>query len=147
MEFGTKIKGGIQYIPRDMLSESVPGSIYQLKIQTRGVSDPARAINLLKTELPKKFPGLKVLWANVEGEMIYLQISGSPFLWQALLLFLPTLLGLIGIVIVLVAVYLVFAAVPGWVIGILLAGIGLIIFGPSIGEWVLAGVPIIEEVP
>lgn len=146
MEFGTRIISETQYIPNAMLTDSVPGSKYQLQIKTNGVPDPATTINLLRTELPKKFFDLKVLWINIENDIITMQISGSPFLWASLLLFLPTILGAIGIIIVLISVYLMFAAVPSWIWATLIIGGVLIILGPKIGEWALAGIPTVTEV-
>ena len=141
MEFGTKTVTELQYIPKAMLTDSVPGQKYELKIRTNGVPDPAATINLLRTELPKQFFDLKVLWINIEGDTITIQISGSPFLWASLLLFLPTILGAVGVIIVLIAVYLMFSAVPGWVFALVIIGGVLIFVGPKIGEWALEGIP------
>jgi len=145
MEYGTKTITELQYIPKDMLTDSVIGQKYELKIRTNGVPDPAATINLLATELPKQFFDLKVLWINVEGDTITIQISGSPFAWPALLLFLPTILAGVGVIIVLIGVYLMFSAVPGWVFALVIIGGVLIFVGPKIGEWALEGIPTVTE--
>lgn len=141
--YGVKVKGEAQYIPRSMLTESVIGSIYELRIKTTGVPNPQEAANLLLKELPRKFPGLHIIWIGIKDDQINIQLSGSPFAWAVLLLFLPTLLTLIGIVTTLTAVYLVFTTIPGWVIGLFLIGVALIIFGPKIAEWTMAEIPTI----
>jgi len=134
-----------KYIPKAVLTESVPGSKYELTIKTYGVPDPEATINLLRTELPNKFFDLKVLYINIEGDTITMQLSGSPFLWMSLLLFLPTILGALGVIVVLISVYLMFAAVPSWIWATLIIGGILILAGPWIGELVLGGVPTLTE--
>jgi len=145
MEYGTKTISKTQYIPNAILTESVPGSKYELQIRTNGIANPVATINLLKTELPKKFFDLKVIWINIEGNTITMQISGSPFLWASLLLFLPTLLAVIGIIVVFVSVYLMFAAVPSWVWALLVIGGALVLVGSKIGEWALGGIPTVTD--
>ncbi len=134
MEYGTKLLGKTMYIPRKMLTESVPGQIYHIDIKTKGVPNPEEAIRVLRTELPKKFPGLKVHWIEVHDPYIKLQITGSPFAWALLLMFLPQILALSGIVVLLIAVYLFMVTVPTWMYALLGLGAVLIFFGPSIAK-------------
>lgn len=127
-EYGKKIAGRIVYMPRSILTESVPGAVYQLEMKTKGVPDPKKVISALITELPKRFKDLKVLWIEVRDPYIRMQIRGSPFSWAALLAALPLILLAVGVVLLLVSVYLVFAAVPSWVYGLLVVG-ALISYG------------------
>ena len=134
IEYGRKVAGRIVYMPRNVLTESVPGAVYQLEIKTKGVPDPKKAISTLTTELPRKFPRLKVLWIQVEDPYIRMQIQGSPFSWAALLAFLPEILMAIGIIVLFITVYLVISWVPSWVWALLLTGTLLLFVGPRIAR-------------
>jgi len=133
VEFGKKVFGPTKYIPRAMLTESVPGAIYELHIKTKGVPDPQLAAKVITEKLYERFRA-KVIWISIEGSDIRLQLVGSPFAWSLLLVFLPEILLAIGIIVLLISVYLVFAHIPGWVLG--LAAIGAILFvgAPTISK-------------
>lgn len=128
MEVGKRTKGSTKYIPEAMLTESTIGAIYELQIKTEGVDNPQEAINIISSELPKKFKGLEVLWARVDSPYIKVQIKGSPFVWSAVLLFLPQILATVGIIVALIAVYLIWSAIPSWAMALLIIG-GIIIWG------------------
>ena len=131
IEVGKRVIGMKKYIPRAMLTESIPGSIYEIEIVTKGIPNPDEAIDVLRMELPKRF-NLKVLWVGVENNVVRMQIIGSPFPWPALLAFLPEILLAIGIVVVLISVYLVFSHIPSWVYALLIIG-SILTFGAYIG--------------
>ena len=139
VEYGRKVAGRTVYMPRDILTESVPGAVYQLEIKTKGVPDPKKAISALTTELPRKFPRLKVLWIQVEDPYIRMQIQGSPFAWAALLAFLPEILMAIGIIVLFITVYLVISWVPSWIWALLAAGALLFFVGPAIVRKIVPG--------
>lgn len=141
VEIGKRIVGKVEYIPRAMLIESVPGQLYEVEIRTKGVSDPEQAISALSHELPREFKGLKVHWIGVDGSVIKMQITGSPFAWAAFMLFLPALLTVIGIGVTLIAVYLVWTMVPPWVTAILIIGTILTLFGSQMGDLIMRGLP------
>lgn len=132
MSYGVKKAGKTLQIPKEMLTESVIGQVYELEIATEGVSDPQETVNVLAAKIPEQFPTAEVLWVKVEDNTIRLQIRGSPFAWSALLLFLPQILVVVGVVIAFVAVYMVFQAIPSWAWALLVVGAGLIIFAPKI---------------
>ena len=134
IEVGKRVVGYTKYIPRAMLTESVPGVVYELEIRTEGIPDERAVINLLREEMPKKFKGLEVLWIRVDDKVIRMQIIGSPFAWSLVLLWLPEILALIGVVVTFIAIYFVAAEVPSWAWAILAVGVALIWLGPKIGS-------------
>ena len=134
IEVGRRVLGTLQYIPKAMLTESVPGAIYHLDIKTQGIPNPEQCASLLAAELPKRIKGLKIIWIGFDGDIIKLQIEGSPFPWALLLFLLPTILAIIGIVVILVAVYSIITAIPTWALALLLIGVGVIIFARPIGR-------------
>ena len=135
-EYGRKIVAQrTVLIPPSMLTESVPGAVYQLEIKTKGIPDPQKVISVLTTELPRKFPDLKVLWIRVENQSISMQItSNPPFTWALLLALLPEILMAIGITILFITVYLVVSWVPSWIWALLLTGTLLFFVAPGIAR-------------
>lgn len=126
-------------IPMQNLKVARKGSIYLLKLDVSTLTqDKAlEALNTLTAEMKNKF-GIKTIYGKAEPNAIHLIIQGSPFSWLALLAWLPTILGLIGIILFGVSVWQTVTAIPSWVWGTLIIGGALILFGPAIGEWILA---------
>jgi len=122
-----------QILPKFMLTEAIPGQIYEIQVRTKGIPDPKGAVSLLTKEIPKKFKA-EVIWVRVLDDIINFQIVGSPFAWSAFLAYLPELLSLVGIIVTLIAIYLVWATTPGWVVGLLLVGLALVWLSGYIGE-------------
>lgn len=138
LELGKKLSGRLLEIPRVVLTESVPDKVYQLRIETKGIVNEKEVGKAIVTELHNKFRA-RVIWIRIENGVINLQLIGSPFAWVVLLAFLPTMLAIFGIVVVLISLYSVLAAIPGWAWGLLAVGIGLILFGPTVVKAVTAG--------
>lgn len=134
IQFGRRVEGKLVAIPKDMLTESVPDAVYEVHVKTEGIPNPEECAKHLVKELPAKVKGLKIIWIGFEGDTIKMQIVGSPFAWSLLLFLLPTILAIIGIVMVLVSVYSVITAIPTWAWALLLIGIGLIVFAKPITE-------------
>lgn len=132
MKYGTQTIGRTLIIPVNYLKtqESIPGEIYELQIQTNGIADPQKSINALVTKIAEKFMDTKVLWVDIAGNTVRMQIQGSPFAWATLLRFLPQILAVIGIVVVSIGVYLVVGSVPSLAWAALGVGLVLIFFGP-----------------
>lgn len=136
IELGRRVEGKARLIPPSLLMkmESVPDSVYQIEIQTKGVRDEKAVVDTLVKGLREKF-GVKVIWISVNKpkDMIKLQIVGSPFAWSALLLFLPTILLAIGVIVVLIAVFLIIVERPVLaalaVVGLALIGVGAALRG------------------
>ncbi len=134
---GKKPEGELKYIPREILTESVPGAIYEIHIRTqsllgRGGPDKETIATILIKELPTRFNGLKIHWIQINDEMIKVAITGSPFAWSALFLALPQILSVIGVTILMIGVYLLWAHVPGYVIGLIIVGALILYIAPKI---------------
>jgi len=138
LELGKKVGEKGKPLPIAMLTDSVPGKFYHISIETAGISDEKVAVDTVVNELREEFKA-KVVWIKVDGKNIELQLCGSPFVWAVLIPFIPTILGVIGISVVLVAVYSIMAAIPGWALGLLVIGAFLTFFGPGIARAVLGG--------
>lgn len=138
LEVGKLAGTKLLYIPKEILTDSVPGKVYHITIETKGVIDEQQVVNTLTTELYTRFKA-KVIWMRIVDNVIDIQLIGSPFVWAALLAFLPTILGILGILVVLISLYSVLAAIPGWTWGLLAVGIGMILFGPKLAEAVSGG--------
>jgi len=128
-------------IPLHQLGVSRRGAVYMLKLD---VSDMTRekakeALEQLVKGLDEKFHAKTVYAAAYKNE-IYLQVRGSPFAWAAVLAWLPVILAAIGVILFGVAVWQIIAPVPTWVWATLVIGGALVLFGPAIGEWILAEV-------
>ena len=130
LELGVRVKGTTEYIPRKMLKTSVKGSIYEMDIKTTGIPLDKRkdVADLLVYEMWDKFHA-RTHWVEVTDKVIKIQITGSPFVWAALLLFIPEILTGLGITVTLIAVLLLIGHAPVWVLVLGVIGVGLIIFG------------------
>lgn len=120
-------------LPIEMLTDSVPGKFYHMSIETGGITNEEAAASTLVNKLYEEFKA-EVIWIKVDGKNVELQLSGSPFVWAALIPFIPTILNIIGITVVLVAVYSIMSAIPGWAWGLLIIGGSIIFIGPSIAK-------------
>jgi hypothetical protein len=138
LELGKLAGTRIVEMSKDVLTDSVPGKVYHLTIETKGIANEEEVVKTLVTELYNNFKA-QVIWIRIVDGVIDLQLIGSPFAWVALIAFLPTILAMLGIVVVLISLYSVLAAIPGWAWGLLAVGVGLMLFGPKIGEAVTTG--------
>lgn len=136
ISYGTPVSGRLVPVSEPELSVkmALPGELYQVEIQTRGVADPQGALETLISELDNKF-GAKTVYAYADSERILLQLYGSPFAWAALIPFLPLILSGIGIVVTLISVYFIFAGIPSWAWGVLAMGLVMLFLFPAILEW------------
>jgi len=136
---GEHKEGELTYIPRNMLSESVIGQIYEVHVRTQsllglGGASKKNIANIIIQELPKRVPGLKLKWIRVEDTMIKIQFVGSPFPFALLLLMLPEILSLVGITVSLIGVYLVWRKIPSSALAIIALGIALFYLAPIISK-------------
>ena len=144
LALGKKVGKRGRPLPVKMLTDSVPGKFYHLNIETTGISDEKAVASLLINKLNEKFKA-KVVWIKVEGNNIELQISGSPFVWAVLIPFIPTILAVIGISVVLVAVYSIISAIPTWAWALLIIGSVLAVFGPGIARTLVPEIEVEER--
>ena len=122
---------GTQTILMDktMLTESVIGQIYELKIRTNGVPSPQLVAATLSKTLREKL-NAKLLYFEVDKDVITMQIEGSPFAWSVMLVLLPEILVTLGVVVMLIMIYLVSSAIPSWQYGIMLLALAVIFLAP-----------------
>jgi hypothetical protein len=136
LEFGVRTVGQFIEVPRD--SEVVPGAIYEIHVDGSGIvgreEDVAR---LLYESLPVKFP-VKINWINISGNSLQFQVNALPEaagpLLQGIFLFLPEVLGIIGIIITAIGIFLVVAYSPTWTVLMMIGGVILIVLGSVLGQ-------------
>jgi len=129
---GRRMPGSLMPISQSELSvgETVKGNFYELHIDTDGIPDPNSAVNALMVGLRNQ--GVEAVWASADAKKIRIQIAGSPTSWPIILSLLPQILSLMGISVILISVYFVFAVIPGWVWGLLAIGIMFLTIVPAI---------------
>jgi len=115
---------------KSLLTESVIGQRYENQIKTNGVPSPDVAASILSKTLREKF-GAKLLYFSVDGAVLTLQIEGSPFAWNLLLVFLPEILVSLGIVALFIMVYLITSSIPSWQYGVAALALSLIFIAPG----------------
>ena len=119
------------YMDKVMLTESVIGQVYELQLRTEGIETPEVAAAAVSRKLKEKF-NATILYFEVDDDIITIQIEGSPFAWAQLLVFLPEILGVLGIVVLLIMVFLVGSTIPSWQYGLGAAALSLIFLAPNI---------------
>uniref|UniRef100_A0A6M3LVX5 Uncharacterized protein n=1 Tax=viral metagenome TaxID=1070528 RepID=A0A6M3LVX5_9ZZZZ len=129
---GQRIPGSLQPLSQVTLStgETEKGKYYELHIDTDGITDPSKAVEALIVGLRNH--GVETVWASADARRINIQIAGSPMAWAALIPLVPTILSVLGIVVTLVAVYVIFGGVPGWAFGLLAIGILFLTIVPTL---------------
>jgi len=119
---GQRIPGSMAPLSQATLSMGATekGKFYELHIDTDGIPDPRRAVDTLIAGL--RAQGVETVWASADAKSIRLQIAGSPMSWPVVLSLLPSILGVLGIAVILISVYLIVSGVPGWFWGLLVVG-------------------------
>ncbi len=125
-------------LPPENLKVAPKGTFYTLELDVSDLTPEkaVEALNMLAKNLEKNFKA-RLIYANASKNKIYLQIKGSPFSWLALLAWLPTILGMLGIILFGVSVWQAITSIPSWVWAMLITSGALVLFGPRIGEWIL----------
>jgi hypothetical protein len=124
-------------IPLESLVVGTKGSIYDIRLDVQGLTEKnaVATLDMLQRELLDRF-GIEIVYGTVVENGINLIIKGSPFAWAVLLAALPLILGALGLSMVGLSVWQIFANVPGWVWWTFGIGAGLFLFGPRIGNWI-----------
>lgn len=119
---GQKIPGGLMALDISTLSfgETVKGKFYEIHIDTDGIPDPSRAVTALTEGLRNQ--GVQTIWASSDGKRITIQIAGSPMAWSVFMTLVPTILSVIGVIVTIIAVYMIISDIPGWAWGMLVVG-------------------------
>jgi len=122
----------LERLPMETLTESVPGKHYHLHIETDGIyGNKEELAGMLVNGLWENFRA-KVKYMRIGDYNIDIQLEGSPFAWSALIPWIPSIIGLIGVAVTLIAVYGIISAIPSWAWATLGIGLGLLFFGPTI---------------
>lgn len=129
-ELGTLAGRYVVEIPKEMLTTSVPGKFYHIRIETGGVSDEEHVANTLINGFLTEFKA-KVVYVQIENGVVNLQLEGSPFAWAAVIVWLPSVFTLLGIALLGISIYTVFASIPSWAWGTLAVGVILLLLAPS----------------
>ena len=130
LTLGEHKDGDLIYMPYKTLSESVIGQTYEAHVKTQGLlgrggASKENIANIIIQELPKRVPGLKLNWIEVDDTMIKLQFIGSPFAWAVFLSALPSILGLVGVTVTIIGIFLIWSKIPRWMLGVLVLGVSL----------------------
>ena len=129
---GRKIPGSLVPLSQVTLStgETEKGRFYELHINTDGIPDPRRAVDTLIAGLRNR--GVETVWASADARQIKIQIAGSPIAWAAVIPFIPTILSAVGVIVTVIAAYLIVTGIPTWAWGILAIGVLLLFVVPTL---------------
>lgn len=123
---GTKIVGTYVRIPEQMLDVTIPDWVYEIQILVdKPVSDSVALANLIKTEFSKRLPDVKIHWIFIDGDEVRIQITGSPTAWSLILSLLPLIFTLLGLTLIMVAIWGVISSIPSWAWALLIMGVAL----------------------
>lgn len=135
MQYGARVSGILKPLFVDSLSMSKPNEIYELHIETDGVSDEAMAIQQALM-LEEQFPDLKVLYVETTPNRITMQITDigpSPWSFSGVFSAIPAIFVIVGIIIVGVILLQVYQTNPLILWGLVLIG-GVVTFYLLLGE-------------
>lgn len=130
--FGSPLK--LQKVQLDPAKDQpIPGCYYEIQVVTdRGV--PENQIQTLITQIVNGFEqrGLTVQSVEVNDNQTAIQFRGSPFEWIEILSFLPLIFTLLGLAVLLLAIFNLITSIPTWVWGAIVIGSILIFAEPWI---------------
>jgi hypothetical protein len=109
--FGAKIAGTAIPIPIYALRETIPGVVYEIRIKTNKPAPP-HTIETIRRMFSQRLPQVKIHYIEVNDRNVTIQLEGSPIDWALILALLPLIFTLLGLAIILIAVYSLISAVP-----------------------------------
>jgi len=125
LEYGKRVEGVRIGIVGE---ESVPGMIYEVDCNTY-IQDRSKLtqenVERVRQELWDRFRA-KLIYLGVDGDKTIMQVEGSPFSWGGFMTALPTILQIIGLVLLGVSIVAIIRSVPWWQLFIFV--LGLILF-------------------
>jgi hypothetical protein len=65
---------------------------------------------------------VKIHYIEVNDRNVTIQLEGSPIAWELILSLLPLIFTILGIVIIMIAVFSLISAVPSWTWALLIVG-------------------------
>jgi len=119
-------------LSKEELTVSIPGALYEIEVKTSPVTAEKanQLLNKIREELEAR--AIKVLSIQVSADTTKIQVKGSPFTWAEILALLPTIFAVLGITILIIAVYMLIAAIPSWVWATIAIAALLLYFTPTI---------------
>lgn len=139
-----RVTYGKEIIPRKMIplpvkylksASSVPGNLYEIDVKLKSRAD-AESAKKLASVLPKEFRkrfNAEVKYVEVTDNTARIQLEGSPFSWAAVIAFLPEIFMFAGLIIAVIAVFLLITKAP-WEAAAVIIGILLMVIGYRMGE-------------
>ncbi|MBA7493690.1 hypothetical protein ES702_04252 [subsurface metagenome] len=120
------------------------GKTYEVNVQTTIIRDGEDTAQFILNQFQQTYPELQINWIRIDTQTIKLQFKvmsrealglaprPASLTVATIIVWLPTILTAIGVVVIIVSLYLVMQAVPWYVWGTLGLGIILVIWGPSL---------------
>lgn len=128
---GKSVGGGTIFMDKTILTESVIGQNYEIQMKTNGVPNPDQVATVLSKTLREKF-NAKLLYFEVDDNILTLQLEGSPFSWGLLLTFLPEILLGLGVLVSFIMVYFITSQIPSWQYALGAIALSLIFIAPGV---------------
>lgn len=121
---GKFVPGAFKALPNEQFlapqALSVPHQVYEARVTTVPMS-AEREREVLERLMSVKVPGMDIIAAEVKGNKVRIQVTGSPFFWAPFLAILPSIIGpIIALVIGLILIY----RIPDWAWAAIPLGIG-----------------------
>ncbi|MEM4976243.1 MAG: hypothetical protein QXT64_02845 [Desulfurococcaceae archaeon] len=119
-------------------TEMVPGMKYEVEVVYRGKAEAERIRRVVREAVEERFP-VEVEEVKVKDGVIRMVIvPKANVVWAEFLPFLPTILGLLGLAMVLAVVLYAVSVIPSWGWVLLFLGLILLLLGGRMGERVTA---------
>jgi hypothetical protein len=126
-------------IPLERLHVGRPG-LWLVRIKTSKLTPEKAGIAVARLAEELRRLGVKPISIMATEDTIDVLFRGSPFPWLVVLAAIANLLPLIGITIIAISVYQGVTSIPSWVWGLMVVGLGLVLFGPAIGDMILSAI-------
>jgi hypothetical protein len=130
-KWGFEVKGAKIPIPFSMLDKTIPGLTYEILIKTDKPAPP-NTVDAILTTFKQKLPQVKIKYVAVQDNQVTIQLEGSPIEWSLIIGLLPLIFAALGIIILLIAVFGIFASIPSWAWALLVVGALLFFLAPRI---------------
>jgi hypothetical protein len=132
MLYGTKVNGRLEPRFIETADLSSPSEIYQIDIETGGISDEAGAIQQLLT-LEEQFPDLKILCIETDRNtnnirMQFADTGPGQFSFTGLLAAIPILLGIVFVGVIAYVFWQIYTTNPILLWALLALGAGIAFF-------------------
>ncbi|OYD16956.1 hypothetical protein CH330_01420 [candidate division WOR-3 bacterium JGI_Cruoil_03_51_56] len=140
VQYGLRVAGQAQ--PKTGILQV--GKTYEVHVQTTTIRDPEDVAAFVLNRFKNEYPELQINWIQVGTQTINFQftmvsrgelgLTPRPISLTAatIIVWLPTILTLIGLVAIVISLYSIIQAVPWYIWGTLIFGVVILIWGPSL---------------